>query len=48
LVNKGESFDYAKLKESAKRENGTFYFFQRPNDRFMKEIDDIVFDYLPL
>lgn len=48
LVNKGESFEYAKLKESAKRENGTFYFFQRPNDRFMKEIDDIVFDYLPL
>ena len=48
LVNKGEPFEYAKLKESTKRENGTFYFFQRPNDRFMKEIDDIVFNYLPL
>jgi hypothetical protein len=48
LVNKGESFEYAKLKESAKRDNGMFYFFQRPNDRFMKEIDDIVFNYLPL
>lgn len=48
FVNKGEPFDYAKLKESDKRENGMFYFFQRPNDRFMKEIDDIVFNYLPL
>jgi len=25
-----------------------FYFFQRPNDRFLKEIDDIVFDYMVL
>lgn len=48
LINKGEDFEYEKLKGSEKRTHGMYYFFQRPNDRFLKEIDDIVFDYLPL
>ena len=48
LVNKGEEFEYAKLKGAEMRDYGMFYFFQRPNDRFLKEIDDIVFDYVVL
>ena len=48
LVNKGEEFDYEKLKGSEQRTHGMYYFFQRPNDRFLQELDNIVFDYLPL
>lgn len=48
LINKGEDFEYEKLKGSEQRTHGTYYFFQRPNERFLQEIDDIVFDYLPL
>ena len=48
LINKGASFEYEKLKGSEQRTHGMYYFFQRPNDRFLKKIDDIVFDYLPL
>lgn len=48
LINKGEEFEYEKLKGSEKRTHGMYYFFQRPNDRFLGEIDNIVFNYLPL
>lgn len=48
LVNKGEEFEYAKLKGAEMRDHGMFYFFQRPNERFLKDIDDIVFDYVVL
>lgn len=48
LVNTGEAFEYAKLKGSEMRDHGMFYFFQRPNERFLKDIDDIVFDYVVL
>ena len=48
LVNKGDDFEYEKLKGSEQRTHGMYYFFQRPNDRFLEEIDNIVFDYLPL
>lgn len=48
LVNKGESFEYEKLKGQEMRDHGMFYFFQRPNERFLKDIDDIVFDYVVL
>ncbi|CAI8435791.1 MAG: Uncharacterised protein [Cryomorphaceae bacterium] len=48
LINKGAPFEYEKLKGSEQRTHGMYYFFQRPNDRFLQEIDDIVFDYLPL
>ena len=48
LINKGELFEYPKLKLTEDRDYGTFYFFQRPNDRFLSEIDDIVMDYVPL
>lgn len=48
LVNQGEAFDYEKVKAKEKRNTGTYYFFQRPNDRFFQEIEDIVYDYIPL
>ena len=48
LVNKGEEFEYGKLKGAEMRDYGMFYFFQRPNDRLLKEIDDIVIDYVML
>jgi hypothetical protein len=47
-VNKGEEFEYTKLKGAEMRDHGMFYFFQRPNERFLKDIDDIVFDYVVL
>lgn len=48
LVNKGEEFEYGKLKGAEMRDYGMFYFFQRPNNSFLKEIDDIVIDYVVL
>ncbi|HAP71765.1 MAG TPA: hypothetical protein DCQ41_04795 [Cryomorphaceae bacterium] len=48
LINKGALFEYPKLKLTEDRDYGTFYFFQRPNDRFLSEIDNIVLDYVQL
>jgi len=48
LINKGELFEYSKLKLTEDRDYGTYYFFQRPNDRFLEEIDNIVLNYIPL
>lgn len=48
LVNKGEDFEYAKLKGKEERDHGMFYFFQRPNDRFLTQVEEIVFDYVQL
>jgi len=48
LINKGELFEYSKLKLTEDRDYGTYYFFQRPNDRFLDEIDNIVLNYIPL
>jgi hypothetical protein len=48
LVNHGEAMDYSKIKQVEDREYGTYHFFQRPNDRFLKEIDDLVLNYIQL
>lgn len=48
LVNKGEDFSYEKIKAAEMRDHGKYYFFQRPNERFLQRVDDIVFDYVVL
>jgi len=48
LINKGELFEYSKLKLTEDRDYRTYYFFQRPNDRFLEEIDNIVLKYIKI
>lgn len=48
LINQGASFEYDKVKAVETRSTGTYYFFQRPNERFTSAIEDIVYSYLPL
>lgn len=48
LINKGETIEYSKIRLTEDRDYGTYHYFQRPNDRFLAEIDDIVLDYIQL
>lgn len=48
LVNHGEEFEYDKLKGKEENRLGTFYFFQRANERYKEDLENLVYSYIPL
>jgi hypothetical protein len=48
VVSRFEEMSLDKTKDTKKDHTGNYYFYQRPTDRSGKEIQDIVYSFIPL
>lgn len=48
VVSRHSHMNFEKIKEVKKEYTGNYYFFQRPPDKTWKEIEDIVYNFIPL
>lgn len=48
VVSRKDYFNLEKLKEEQKHNTGQYYFFQKPNERTLKEVQDIIYNFIPL
>ena len=48
VVSRNGYMDFEKIKDVKEEYTGNYFFFQRPPDKTWKEIEDIVYNYIPL
>jgi hypothetical protein len=48
FINRGAPFEYEKIKMTEKKSTGTYYYFQRPNKMFEEQLENVVYEFLPL
>lgn len=48
VVSRQSEMTFEKVKDVKKEHTGNYYFFQRPPEKTWKEIEDIVYNFIPL
>jgi len=48
VVSRADTIQLEKLKDEQKHSTGNYFFYQKPNEGALRQIQDIIYGFIPL